>query len=61
MPRPDWDDENKNMHPTCEARDQLTSVSDKAFLSRIKNKDVLSSKDSIQLYDLWHKVGGDEL
>lgn len=59
MPRPAWGDEDKNMHPTCEANasGNLTGQ-DTAFINQIKNKNTLTWAESIELYRLWHKVLG---
>lgn len=57
MPRPNWGDEDKNMHPTCEANASgLLTGQDAAFINQIKNKNTLTYAQSIELYRLWHKV-----
>ncbi len=57
MPRPSWDDEHKNMHPTCEASGALSGP-EVAFLARIKFIDDLSKDDRIELLRLWRDVEG---
>lgn len=59
MPGPNWDDEDNNMHPTCElnASGNL-SGQDVAFINQTKNKDTLTTVESAELYVLWHKVLG---
>ncbi len=59
MPGPLWDDENNNMWPTCDARSDLLSGQEVAFINRLRNQtERLSQADSLELYRLWHVVDG---
>lgn len=57
VPRPGWDDELKDMHPTCENNsDGRLSGQETSFLSRTRNKDVLATDERAEILRLWHKV-----
>ena len=57
MSGPLWDSENNNMHPTCKTNASgLLNGEDVAFISQIRNNEVLTVEESNELYRLWHKV-----
>lgn len=56
MPSPNWDDEDNDMHPTCENASGGLPGQDVAFLNQIKNKDTLTQAESDRMRDIWFGV-----
>lgn len=56
MPGPNWDDEDNNMHPTCEREQSRLSGQDVAFINRIKNNDTLTPVEQTELQQIWFTI-----
>lgn len=56
MPNPNWNDEDNDMHPTCQNASGGLSGQQVAFLAQIKNKDILTFEEQEELRMIWYEV-----
>lgn len=56
MPGPLWGDEDKYSYPICDARSNLLTGQEIAFLNQIRNKETLTLADQTELRRLHFKV-----
>ncbi len=58
MAQPTWDDEDRDMHPTCVNASGELSGSEVAFLNQINNKERLNLAEQTELRRIWFQIGG---
>lgn len=56
MPSPNWSSEDNFSYPICDARRNLLTGPEVAFLNQIRNKDPLTFEDQTELRRLHFKV-----